>query len=144
MTITPTEIAFPESTTNEATENQYATEVQKIKRKTNAILDKIAEFEKERSQEQISKKTGKVNDKHQYTISKGPITPRSYESYKEEELDLQAKLKRLKKKNTRLHSQIDDIKKLLADSQAKEKELRDSLDMSYQKRILLEKKGLAI
>lgn len=141
MTQTPTEV-IPSSTTIEPEESKYRGQVEDIKRRSNDILEQIQDFEnnsKALREQQEYERERKMKDRLRLKKS-DPFTPRTFESLHEEELDLRAQLQRLKKKNSRLKSQVDDMKKLLADSEAKERELQDELDFTYQKRLLLSKK----
>lgn len=130
-------------------EEGYFNEVQVIKKKTNDILQKIADFEKRHQtyhrevddldNQECEDMYNELDGRKKFTI-----TPRSFESYKEEELDLRAKLRKLNRKNTRLRGNIEDVKRLIVDSLIVEKELKSQLDLSYRKRILLERKGVAV
>ena len=130
-------------------EEGYYVEVQTIKQKANDILQKIADFE--RDHPAYHKEIGRfddIDDNEAFDVFDGKksftITPRSFESYREEELDLRAKLKKLNRKNRKLRERVADMERMVSESISKEKELRQQLDISYQRRIFLEKKGVVI
>ena len=144
MTNTPTEV-FSDMTI-QPEESKYRGEVDDIKKRSDDILNRIAEFEKNHAQmkKQMQIEAEEREREIEMRKHRGPLTPRTYESYREEELDLQAQLKRLKNKNKKLQSQVEDMKKMLAESEAKERELQDELDFTYQKRLLLDKRSLLL
>ena len=141
---TPTELLA--ETTIQPEESKYRGEVDEIKKRSNDILNRIAEFEKNHAERKKQMQLEAEEREREMEMRKfrGPLTPRTYESYHEEELDLEAQLKKLKNKNKKLQNRIEDMKKMLAESEAKEKELKDELDFTYQKRLLLDKRSLLL
>lgn len=124
-------------------ESKYRSDVDEIKKRSNDVLKRIDDFERRNSELKAQMRLEEEKKEYAREIKrrKGKLTPRTYESYREEELDLQAQLSRLKRRNSKLTSEVEEMKKKLAESEAKEKELRDELDFTYQKRLLLDKRS---
>ena len=125
-------------------ESKYRSDVDLIKKRSNEVLKRIDEFERRYFEKKAQMRIDQEKNEYEREMKrrKGKITPRTYESYREEELDLQAQLSRLKRKNRKLTEQVEKMKKKLAESETRERELRDELDFTYQKRLILAKRNV--
>ena len=119
--------------------DEYDTEIQSIREKAKKIFAKISEFEKTHPtiREKIVQDSQNSSPSPKKYI---PVTPRTIESLKEEELDIIQKIERMKKKNQKIREKILNVKQMIEESKAKEQELHDSLDFSYQMRLRIQKK----